>query len=78
MYPSVKRGVISFNCLSFTKYWVIKQVSDSLDNGTVIYRLNYRVNTFGKHTYVQEICKNGRLGKNWGPTRIRVISEFVL
>ena len=29
---SVKKGVISFNCLSFAKYWVIKQVSDSLDN----------------------------------------------
>ena len=27
-----QRGVISFNCLSFAKYWVIKQGSDSLDN----------------------------------------------
>ena len=36
---------------------MIKQVSDSLDNGTTIYRLNYSVNTFGKHTYVQEIWK---------------------
>ena len=32
MYRSVIRGVISFNCLSFAKYWVIKQGSDSLDN----------------------------------------------
>ena len=32
MYRSVKRGVICLNCLSFAKYWVIKQGSDSLDN----------------------------------------------
>ena len=32
MHQSVKSGMISFNCLSIAKYWVIIQGSDSLDN----------------------------------------------
>ena len=27
-----QKGLISFNCLSFPKYWVIKQGSDRLGN----------------------------------------------